>query len=145
MITLERATEVDIPALLEIEGKLDNVRKYSPMLDRYGWAEEFGKCEVYLIKKNGTVVGNTSYSRDGDKAYVSGLAITPEFQHQGIGKDVLCQILEKLKDVPYIWLVTHPENKASLKLYNSFGFLVESRKENYFGDGKPRLVLSRKK
>jgi len=40
-----------------------------------------------------------------------------------------------------IELVTHPDNPA-LKLYESLGFTVESRKENYWGDGEPRLVLA---
>jgi ribosomal-protein-alanine N-acetyltransferase len=50
-------------------------------------------------------------------------------------------ILEKCKGTDRIDLVTHPENKNALQLYMSLGFKVESRRENYFGDGEPRLVL----
>jgi ribosomal-protein-alanine N-acetyltransferase len=51
-------------------------------------------------------------------------------------------ILEKCKGSNRIDLVTHPENSSALELYSSLGFKVESRQENYFGDGEPRLVLA---
>jgi ribosomal protein S18 acetylase RimI-like enzyme len=40
--------------------------------------------------------------------------------------------------------VAHPENEIALGLYMSLGFEIESRQENFFGDGEPRLVLARK-
>ena len=145
MITLERASEIDIATLLRTEKKLAGMKTYSPILDVDGWKEELKKCVVYLIKKDGVVVGNTSYERQNGAVYLSGLAIEPEFQHQGIGREVLQRILEEVKDTSRIWLVTHPDNAASLRLYQSLGFVVESRKENYFGDGAPRLVLGLQK
>lgn len=51
-------------------------------------------------------------------------------------------ILEKCKGAYRIDLVTHPENKNALRLYASLGFKVESRSENFFGDGGPRLLLA---
>jgi ribosomal protein S18 acetylase RimI-like enzyme len=39
--------------------------------------------------------------------------------------------------------VTHPENAGALRLYMSLGFKVESRIEDCFGDGEPRLVMAR--
>ena len=52
-------------------------------------------------------------------------------------------ILEKTKGARRIDLVTHPENENALRLYASLGFKVESRLENYFGDGEPRLALAK--
>ncbi len=49
-------------------------------------------------------------------------------------------LFEKLKDYKKLTLCVHPDNHAR-KLYGSFGFKVESRKENYFGDGEPRLIM----
>lgn len=60
----------------------------------------------------------------------------------GIGRAVLEQILSEFQYVKRIDLVTHPENPA-LGLYQSLGFAVEERKENFYGDGEPRLVLAR--
>ena len=76
-----------------------------------------------------------------DHAYLSGLAIDPRFQGQGIGREASKLILNKLKDIKRINIITHPDNAVALKLYQSLGFIIESRKENYYSDGEPRLVL----
>ena len=50
-------------------------------------------------------------------------------------------ILEELSDAKTIELATHPKNEAAIKLYASFGFIVTSQKENYFGDNEPRIIM----
>ena len=141
-INLKRATEADIPVLIEIEKSVAGTNLYSPSLTREEWLEEFASGPVYLIEKDGEVAGNASYQKKGeDHVYLSGLVVSPRFQGQGIGKEVLIRFLDEFKNVKRVDLVTHPDNARALKLYESLGFVVESRKENYFGDGEPRLVL----
>lgn len=141
-ITLKKAKLEDISTLLEIERGVKDTNIYSPMLEADEWKEELQKGEVYLIEKDNAVIGNLSYERKGDShVYISGLVINSEFQGRGIGREVLTKLLDELKDVQRIDLVTHPDNHRALELYQSLGFVVESRKENYYGDGEPRLVL----
>jgi ribosomal-protein-alanine N-acetyltransferase len=73
----------------------------------------------------------------------SNLAIIPAYRRRGIGRAAVLFLLDKSNGAPRIDLVTHPENDGALRLYMSLGFRIESRKENYFGDGEPRLVLAR--
>jgi ribosomal protein S18 acetylase RimI-like enzyme len=141
-INLKKATLADIPVLLELEKSVAGKNTYSPMLEADEWTEEFRKGIVCLIEKDAVVVGDLSYERKTkDHAYISGLAIDPRFQGHGIAREALVQLLEELKNINRIDLVTHPDNASALKLYRSLGFVVESRKENYYGDGEPRLVL----
>ena len=143
VIELKQAGITDIPVLLEIERSVAGAKTYSAYLTEDEWEEEMQKSKVYLIEKGIKIVGNTSYEiKDADHAYLSGLAIMPEFQGHGIGREVIARLLDELKDIKRIDLVTHPDNERAIKLYESFGFVVESRKENYFGDGEPRLVLA---
>lgn len=144
LIHLEKTTDSDIPILLDIEKKVSGTCIYSPMLQENEWKEELQNNSVYLIKKGSEVVGNVSFERKSrDVAYISGLVVTPHFQGQGIGRKVLDKILkEDLNDVKKIDLVTHPNNTIALKLYQSFGFVVECQKENYWGDGEPRLIMT---
>ncbi|MEK7554209.1 MAG: GNAT family N-acetyltransferase [Patescibacteria group bacterium] len=145
-VQLKEATVTDIPTLLKLEQSVAGTNVYSPMLEKSDWTEELQTNKVYLIEKNNVVVGNLSYERkSSDHVYVSGLVISPEFQGQGVAREVLTRLLKELKDVKRIDLVTHPENQKALQLYQSLGFVVESRKENYFGDGEPRLILANKK
>jgi ribosomal protein S18 acetylase RimI-like enzyme len=142
LIHLSRATSDDIPTLLKLEESVAGVKTYSPMLTKEDWLEEMQKSVVYLIFNGGSIVGNVSYEKRADEsAYISGLAIAPQFQGQGIGRFVLSRILEELKDFKRIELVTHPENKNAIALYQSFGFTIKSREENYWNEGEPRLVL----
>ena len=139
---LKKASVFDIPVLLELEKGVAGTNIYSPMLSEDEWKEEMQRGDVYLIERDGVVMGNLSYERQGnDRVYISGLVISPAFQGQGIGREVLSNLLVELKDVRRIDLVAHPDNQTALNLYQSLGFVVESRKENYYGDGEPRLVL----
>jgi ribosomal protein S18 acetylase RimI-like enzyme len=110
------------------------------------WKEEFNKsnAKIYLVTKDGVVVGDTSYEKKNDGLiYLSGLAIDPNFQKQGIGKEVMRLIMEELKNEKKVVLVVHPENSAAIKIYLSFGFVIKNWKDNYYGDGQPRIELVR--
>lgn len=142
LINLKKAILSDIPILLEIEKSVAGTNIYSPELDKHEWINEFKTNVIYLIEKNGLIVGNVSYEKKSkDYVYISGLVIGRRFQGQGIAREALSQILKELKNTRRIDIVTHPDNKIALHLYQSLGFVIESRKENYYGDGEPRLVL----
>lgn len=141
-INLRKATPADIPILLDIEQSVAGTKLYSPMLDKGEWEEELKKGVVYIIEENALPVGNTSYEKRFDgSVHISGLVVSSQFQGRGIARAVLTRVLEEVENAKRIDLVTHPDNVPALKLYQSFGFVIESRKENYFGDGEPRLVL----
>ncbi|MSU55279.1 MAG: N-acetyltransferase [Candidatus Taylorbacteria bacterium] len=145
-IEIVEASEADIPTLLDLENSVANTKTYSAMLEENEWKEELKKGKVFIIRKNNEVVGNFSYEREGDdRVYISGLVINPAFQGQGIGREVLTKFLKEFEGVKRVDLVTHPDNKSALKLYESLGFVVESRRENYYeGENEPRLILVRK-
>ena len=111
------------------------------MLEGSEWLEAMSTEEVFLIEQDGVVIGNMSYAIQGDDhVYISGLAIQPNYQGKGFGRQALVKVLDQFPNVSKIDLVTHPDNPARA-LYESLGFVVTERKENYFGDGEPRLVL----
>ena len=141
-VLLKEASISDIPVLIELEKSVAGTNIYSPTLDENEWTEELQKSKVYLIEKNSAAIGNISYERKGDDhVYISGLAVNPVFQGQGVAREALMKVLEELKGVKRIDLVTHPDNRVALQIYQSLGFVVESRKENFYGDGEPRMVL----
>lgn len=141
-INLKKATKADIQILIKLEKSVAGTKIYSPMLEKKEWEEALEKETVYLIEKNGIIAGNVSYERkENSRVYISGLVIIPSFQGQGIGREVIIRILDEVEDAKRIDLVTHPDNAPALALYKSIGFVVESRVENYYGDGEPRLVL----
>ena len=141
-ISMLEASEADIDALIDIEKAVPKTNVYSPMLTERAWKEELSENTVYLIKSGITPVGSLAYEeKSPDHVYISGIVVRPEYQGRGIASNAIKEVIAKYSTAKRIDLVTHPDNPA-LKLYESLGFRVEERKENYFGDGQPRLVLA---
>ena len=91
-------------------------------------------------------VGFISYEMRGtSQAYINDLTVMYEYQNKGIGSKAIGFMMERLKDTKRIELVTHPKNIPAVKLYLKFGFEIEGWKDNYYGDGEPRLILVKSK
>jgi ribosomal protein S18 acetylase RimI-like enzyme len=57
----------------------------------------------------------------------------------------MLEILDRLRgdDVGEVWLTVHPDNGPAIDLYQSLGFVAEPEiRENYFGKGQHRLVMT---
>lgn len=142
-ILLERATEQDIETLLRL-GKDAASKTYAAILDKEQMLKELADDFIYLIKKDNVIVGMVDYKlMESNKAYLSELVIDKPFQGQGIAKRALQQVLDLLPEVKQFELYTHPENVAAIKTYLSLGFIIKSWKENYYGDGEPRIGMTR--
>lgn len=144
-LQLERvtATEHDIAKFIELESSAEGLRTYSPMTEPREVNEAIEKEDVFFIRSGDQVVGNVSYERiSPTHGYISGLIVRPEFQGQGIGRRAMVAVLKELRNVPYIDLVTHPDNERAIALYESLGFKRGEVKQNYFDDGEPRMVMS---
>lgn len=96
--------------------------------------------EIYVAFEVTKIIGFIAYEDKQDSVEIISLAVIPEYQKKGIGKLLLNQILGKLKSRK-IHLVTHPRNTPAIILYLKLGFEIYGLKENYYGDGQPRLLL----
>ncbi len=144
-IELQRLAYEDLDQYLAFEKKVES-RTYTAAQNAEEAKEEYEQDPMYFIRQGGEVVGTASYSMQEDgSAYINGLAIAPAFQGQGLGRAALELILQEIHAAPRVWLVTHPENEKAIALYESLGFVVTNRIENYHGDGEPRIVLTKSK
>jgi ribosomal protein S18 acetylase RimI-like enzyme len=142
--TFEQATEKDAGAIVALERKIGDLKTYGQPLGLEAALEEIRKNTFYLIKDGDIIVGTAAYRvRPDNSVYISHMAIDPGYRRLGLARAAMSFLLERNKGASRIDLVTHPENEIALRLYRSFGFQVEARKENYFGDGEPRLVLAK--
>ncbi|PIQ71447.1 hypothetical protein COV87_03395 [Candidatus Roizmanbacteria bacterium CG11_big_fil_rev_8_21_14_0_20_37_16] len=94
---------------------------------------------IYVAYESTKAIGFVAYEDKQDIEIMS-LAVIPEYQKNGIGKLLLNQVLSVLKNRK-IHLVTHPRNTPAIVLYLKLGFIIYGLKENYYGDGQPRLLL----
>ncbi|MBU1292755.1 GNAT family N-acetyltransferase [Patescibacteria group bacterium] len=144
-LSTRKASEADIAVLIDIEKSVQKTRIYSPMVTEHAWKKELAENIVEILKLGDTPVGSIAYEeKSPDHIYISGIIVRTEYQGRGIATNAIKGVLAKYPDAERIDLVTHPDNPA-LKLYEGLGFTVEERKENYWGDGEPRLVLAKVK
>jgi ribosomal protein S18 acetylase RimI-like enzyme len=100
-------------------------------------------CDVYMLYDEGKPVGFFAFKKENDKIEVKAIVVTPEKQGKGHGKTMMKHLLE-LTAGNTLYLVTHPKNSSAITYYLKSGFEIYGWKDNYYGDGEPRLLLKRK-
>ncbi len=140
-ISLKRATLEDSEVIFDFE-KATNSKTYFGFTKKEEIIDYITNSTVFIVQKDGSDIGVASYENKGiDQVSFNGLVVKPEYRGQGIGTKVMKMMLEGLRDKKRIDLVVHPHNSSAIQVYLSLGFVVESWKDNYFGDGEPRLIL----
>mgnify|MGYP001588459236 CR=1 FL=1 len=140
--SLAKTTKEDLEVFIELEKSVAGSKVYSPMLDREEALREIEGNDVRFIKIGEEIAGSVMLeSKNPNHTYISGLVVPPRFQGMGVGKKVMEIVLKELAGKERVDLVVHPENEKAVSLYKSLGFYIESRQENYYGDGEPRLIM----
>ena len=105
-----------------------------PLYEAVGWTNYTTKPEMLkaafenslhvlaAFNKEGKLVGVLRAVGDGASIlFIQDILVTPEYQHQGIGTELLQQTLEKYKNVYQIQLTTDNSMKT-ISFYESNGF-----------------------
>ena len=71
------------------------------------------------------------YANNPDKAYISLIAINPQYQNQSIGSHLItyCEDIVKSKKIPQIQLEVKKDNKSAILFYQKNGFQREKEKD----------------
>ena len=134
-ISIKKATDKDIPFILELLYELDRPK---PINDReikvfenkiMGYFLDLQKT-IILAKQDSKIVGLTSIiflsrlNRTKLEMYIPELIVTTQLRHFGIGKKLIkyCIDLAKKKDCYRIRLESGNQRKESHKFYKSIGF-----------------------
>lgn len=98
-------------------------------------------CEVYFVYEDDKTIGSFSYkeAKDG-QVEVMQVAVLPQYQRLGYGKKIVQYLLNLVRGKK-VWLVTHPKNTPAIITYLKAGFAISEWKDNYYGDGQPRLLF----
>lgn len=129
------------PKLLEIDNLAFSEKHDFPSSNLEEHLSYLNNCTLYgILKKEELVAYFAILELDNAWVELRTIAVLPEFQNNGIGTLMLKKFFQ-LTDCKNIRLVTHPHNKKALHLYLKHGFTIIGLKNNYFGDGEPRLLL----
>ena len=140
-ITHQVVTKKEWPIVYEIEKEMSNHPLYYTFTDKDQFNEFMGKSKVFLLKYDGKIAGYCSYEmKNKDLAEINGMVVLEPFRGKGLGTYAVNLLMDNLKKIKTVMLVTHPENNISLRLYLKFGFVIKKWRDNYINN-QPRLVL----
>ncbi len=143
-LTFVRAKPADAGRLVAHEQRVRDPKLYGPPLGHDACVREIADNALYFVEVDGALAATAAWRRRADgSAYLCNIAVDPDFRRRGIARAATLFLLAEAKGCARIELLTHPDNAAAIALYRSFGFETEGRKENYFGDGEPRVVMLR--
>ena len=74
------------------------------------------------------------------------LAVHPEYRKQGIGTELICQLVEKLKKngSHSLMLEVRASNESAISVYHKLGFVEVGRRKNYYRNPKEDALILRK-
>jgi len=89
------------------------------------------------------VIAQGGWMLFGDEAHILTIAVQPEYRGQGIGRWLLLHLIDEAREAGCsgIVLEVRPSNEAALRLYESLGFVMISRRKRYYPDKEDALVL----
>lgn len=133
-------TADDLPAVFAIE----QVSHPSPWPMK-GLQESLQNHAAFVLEQGGLVVGFAFVQRILDEAHLLDIAIAPSQRGQGLGRELLRQLMDEVLAVGVtIWfLEVRVSNRAAISLYQSLGYNELSLRRNYYdgSDGKEDALL----
>lgn len=142
-IKLLRATKDDTMEMIEFE-KASSSQFFHAYTDVEGMGKYLENNFVFFILKSGEKVGAIGYEKIDDQlAQIQGLNILSEHRGVGVGKGAVEELLKIITNEGFkrANLMVHPHNSIAILTYMKSGFIIRSWRENYFGDGEPRLEM----
>ena len=129
-VTLYPATKDDLLALVAVHSAAFDMEKEDSIafLD-----QSFDTGEtIWCIAAGGTIAGLVLTSIQPDQTNLYGLAIHPEYQKKGYGRDAVKVLLQK-PDITFpVTLHVTEENEAAYKIYKNIGFVTTQELMEYW-------------
>lgn len=129
-VTLYPATKDDLLALVAVHSAAFDMEKE----DSLAFLEQsFDTGEtIWCIAADSTIVGLVLTSIQPDQTNLYGLAIHPEYQGKGYGRDAVKVLLQKPEITFPVTLHVTEENEAAFKIYKGMGFVTTQELMEYW-------------
>ena len=140
-LLLQQAIKSDWTILATLEKKAAS-EVFHALTDEQEIKDYIKDSEVFFIILDGKKIGTISYEKkDNDYVHFNGLTVIHKYRRKGIASWAIRNILNNIKNKKTINLVVHPKNTPAILVYLKAGFEIEDWKNDFFGDGEPRLSL----
>ncbi len=137
------AVDADLPQLAELERQCF-VIPWSLASLTLELADEVKTRMLVAAAPSGRVLGYISSWFILGEAEIHNIAVAPDFRRQGIGEELLNELLAvgKAEKISAFTLEVRPSNKKALELYRKSGFTECGRRKAYYPDtGEDAIIM----
>jgi ribosomal-protein-alanine N-acetyltransferase len=131
-VIVRDATEADLPAISEIQAAAPEASQWNPR-DYLGY-----ECRVAELE--GAVVGFVVARAVAElESEILNLAVVPDFRRQGIGRQLLRDILDRHPGD--FFLEVRESNEPAKRFYERFGFKVVTVRLQYYSNPPDSAIV----
>ena len=109
------------------------------------WQEAASERAFYLlVLEDEKIIGYAGTWIILDEAQITNVAIAPEYRGQGIGSQLMTELIRQVKarGATAMTLEVRPSNAPAIALYTSFGFRDTGRRPGYYQDnGEDAIIM----
>ena len=147
-VDIRKATEEDIPLILQIDGLCFNSEKWKKENVLYEMHEN-PVSNLWVItlalseEEKPRVVGFSDYWQTFDSATINKIAIHPYLQGKQLGRALMDEIYNDCyaKKVQTITLEVRVGNTPAINFYKKQGFEIETTKPHYYDNGEDAYYM----
>lgn len=142
-LVFREARDEDWSIVAEMEKSAAGSKFYFPYTEELKVRDYIEKSHVFISFLDEEPVGTISYElKTPNHAELNGLIVHPSQRGNGFAGKALEFIMDRLEGKK-VTTVVHPENNIGIKLYLEAGMTIKAWEDNYYGDGEPRLVMTK--
>lgn len=96
-----------------------------------------------LLDEKGDIIAYYGFYSIIPETHIANLAVREDKRGLGLGNVVLERLLSQaiMLGNSEFTLEVRPSNEKAIALYQKYGFKVEGRRRNYYGDGEDALIM----
>ena len=98
---------------------------------------------IAALDDEGRVLGYVGMMYILDEGYISNVAVAPEARRQGIGRDLIKELMARAAalDLAFVTLEVRCSNAAAIALYEKQGFVPVGKRKNYYDFPREDAIL----
>lgn len=133
------------------EGQLEQIEEIEKACFSMPWTLEQLKSQlkdsqhefIAALDDEGRVLGYVGMMYVLDEGYISNVAVAPEARRQGIGRDLIKELMVRAAalDLAFVTLEVRCSNAAAIALYEKQGFLPVGKRKNYYDFPREDAIL----